>query len=88
MFPKCCTRFFHRYEYNPSSKLKHIYITISTFTSVRLFDVIVPSSHITFFHTAIPAVVPQTVTNKSCLVCVKSEKYVLLVTIRPLGSMR
>lgn len=35
----------------------------------------------------ITAVVPQTVTYKSCLGCVKSEKYAFLVTLRPLGSM-
>ena len=29
----------------------------------------------------IPAVVSQNVTNKSCLVCVISEKYALLVTL-------
>ena len=34
---------------------------------------------------SIPAVVSQNVTYKSCLVCVKSEKYASLVT---LGSMR
>ena len=37
---------------------------------------------------SIPEVVSQTVTNKSCLVCVKSEKYAFLVTTRPLQSMR
>ena len=31
----------------------------------------------------IPSVVLQNVTNKSCLVCVKSEKYESLVTLRP-----
>ena len=36
----------------------------------------------------IPAVRSQNVTNKSCLVCVKSEKYAFLVTLRFLGSMR
>ena len=35
-----------------------------------------------------PAVLWQNVTNKSCLVCVKSEKYVVWVTLRFLGSMR
>ena len=30
-----------------------------------------------------PAVISQNVTNKSCLVCVKSEKYAALVTLRP-----
>ena len=36
----------------------------------------------------IPAAVWQNVTNKSCLVCVKGEKYTFLVTLKPLGSMR
>ena len=31
----------------------------------------------------IPAVVSENVTNKSCLVCVMSEKYAFLVTLRP-----
>ena len=31
----------------------------------------------------IPAVVSQNVTNKSCLICVKSEKYAFWVTLRP-----
>ena len=33
--------------------------------------------------TSIPASVSQNVTNTSCLVCVKSEKYASWVTIRP-----
>ena len=33
--------------------------------------------------TSIPASVSQNVTNKSCLVRVKSEKYASLVTLRP-----
>ena len=33
--------------------------------------------------TQIPAVVSQNVTNKSCLVCVESEKYASWVTLRP-----
>ena len=40
------------------------------------------------FEFPIPEVVAQNVTNKICLVCVKSEKYAFLVTTRPLGSMR
>ena len=35
----------------------------------------------------IPVVVLQNVTN-ICLVCVKREKYALMVTLIPLGSMR
>ena len=35
----------------------------------------------------IPAVVSQNVTNKSCLVCVMSEKYAFWVTLRLLGSI-
>ena len=31
----------------------------------------------------IPAFILQNVTNKSCLVCVKSEKYASWVTLRP-----
>ena len=31
----------------------------------------------------IPAVISQNVTNKSCLVCVMSEKYASWVTLRP-----
>ena len=45
----------------------------------------VRTSHFHFFR--IPAVVSQNVTNESCLVGVKSEKYVVWVTLRPLGSM-
>ena len=33
--------------------------------------------------TSIPASVSQNVTNKSCLVCVKSKKYASWVTLRP-----
>ena len=33
--------------------------------------------------TSNPASVSQNVTNKSCLVCVKSEKYASWVTLRP-----
>ena len=40
------------------------------------------------FEFPIPAGVWQSVTNKSWLVCVKSEKYTFLVTTRPLGTMR
>ena len=40
------------------------------------------------FEFPIPAVVLQSVTNKSCLVCVKSKEYSFLVTTGPLGSMR
>ena len=40
------------------------------------------------FEFQIPAVVSQSVTNKSCLVCVKSRKYASLETRRSLGSMR
>ena len=39
-------------------------------------------------HFTLPAVVLQNDTNKGCLECVKSEKYVFLVTLRPLESMR
>ena len=36
----------------------------------------------------IPAVKSQNVTNKSCFECVKSEKYVVWVTLRPIRSMK
>ena len=36
----------------------------------------------------IPAAVSQYVISESCLVCVKSEKYVVWVIFRPLGSIR
>ena len=68
--------------------LESIYITISTFTSVRPSSV---ARHVTSRHTfdfQIPAVVSQSGINKSCLTCVKSEKYAFLGTTRPLGSMR
>ena len=45
-----------------------------------------PSRHT--FEFSIPAGVWQSVTNISWLVCVNSEKYIFLVTIRPLWSMR
>ena len=38
--------------------------------------------------TPVFAVGSQNVTNRSFLVCVKSEKYALCVTLRPLGSIR
>ena len=38
--------------------------------------------------TPVFAVGSQNVTNRSFLVCVKSEKYALWVTLRPLGSIR
>ena len=37
---------------------------------------------------SILAIVSQNVNNESCLACVKSERYVIWVTLRPLGSMR
>ena len=38
--------------------------------------------------TQVTAVITQNVTNKSCLLCVMSEKYAFLVTLRLLWSMR
>ena len=52
-----------------------ILVSLSVCTSVRTSQ---------FYLFQIPAVV----TNKSCSACVKSEKYVVWVTLRPLGSMR
>ena len=39
-------------------------------------------------NTSVPAVVSLNVNNKSCLTCVKTEKYAFWDTHRPLGSMR
>ena len=36
----------------------------------------------------IPVEVSQIVTNKSCLLCVQSQKYALWVTFSPLGLMK
>ena len=36
----------------------------------------------------IPAIALQNVTDESYLACIKSEKYVVWVALRPLGSMR
>ena len=36
----------------------------------------------------ISAVASENVTNESCLACVKSEKYAVWVTLRPLGSIK
>ena len=68
-------------------KILEVYITISTFTSVRLSGVIRPSSRHTF-RFPIPAVVSQNVSNNSCLACVQSEKYSFWFTLRSLGSIR
>ena len=48
-----------------------IYINISTFMSVRPYGV--------GFSLPIPAIISQNVTNKSCLVCIKSEKYMYIL---------
>ena len=71
-------------------------VTNQTFQSLfhlnRYFDHHVCSSvcHVApvTFKFSIPAVVPQHESYKSCLVCVNSEKYRFLATLRPLGSMR
>ena len=36
----------------------------------------------------VPTVVSQNISNKTCLVCVKSKKFVFLITLRTFGSMR
>ena len=64
--------------------INHIYITISTFTFVRPYAV-VPSRTVTL---PIPAVKSQNFNIKSCLVCVKSEKYTYLVSLILIGSTR
>ena len=62
-------------------------MTISTFTSVRPYGGVTVSWRSTS-EFPIPAVVSKNGNDKSCLVCVKSEKYAFLVTLRPLWSMR
>ena len=64
--------------------LNSIYITISTFASVR------PSAvwHPSHFQISDSCSRIKNITNKSCLVCVKSEKYPFWVTLRPLGSKK
>ena len=52
---------------------------ISKFSFICLYTFFMPCS----FTLPIPAVVSQNVTNKSCLVCVKSKKYASWVTLRP-----
>ena len=56
----------------------HVCLSIHPF--VRPFVRPVPSTQKL---TSIPASVSQNVTNKSCLVCVKSKKYASWVTLRP-----
>ena len=61
----------------PLSLWSSIYITISTFTSVRPYGVRRPSpSRRPTSEFPIPVGVWESVANKSCLVCVKSEKYI------------
>ena len=56
---------------------------MSVYPSVRPFrPSVCPKTNSSF------AVGSQNVTNRSFLVCVKSEKYALWVTLRPLGSIR
>ena len=72
-----------------SRSLYVIYITISTFTPVRPYGVGVSVGVCPFlFHFTIPEIGSQNVTNKTSLVCVKSEKYALWVTLRLIRSMR
>ena len=72
----------------------YICITISTFTYVRPYNCgrcPMPASrpvlsHFTIpavTHFTIPAVRSKNVTNKSCLVCVMSEKYASWIILRP-----
>ena len=58
-----------------------LHVCLSFYTSVRPY--IRPYVTLSFF--LIPAVVSQNFANESCLACVKSEKYVVWVTLKPLG---
>ena len=44
--------------------------------------------YVTHQFISIPTVLPQNVTDESCLACDRSEKYVVWVTIRPLRSIK
>ena len=63
----------------------HIYSNLHICPSLRH---LLSSIHSVPSHFIILAVRRQNVMNKSCLVCVKSEKYAVWVTLRPLESMR
>ena len=67
---------FHRHLDN----YFRLHLCLSFHTFVHLY--------ITFPFFSIPAIVSQNVTDKSCLACVKSEKYVVWVTPRPLRSIK
>ena len=73
------------YLRSDASRSKQLFKTsrLSVLPSIRLY---VGLSHFYFF--LIPAVVSQNHTDDSCLACVKSEKYVVWVTFRPLGFIR
>ena len=66
---------------------KYIYVYLNSYfdfpicLSIHPLSVLYPPSIQKL--TSIPASVSQNVTNKSCLVCVKSEKYASWVTLRP-----
>ena len=78
---KIVIKYYHKTNLNNYFRLQ---VCLSFRTYVRLY--ICPYVTLSFFR--IPAVVSQNVTNESCLACVKSEKYVVWVTLRPLGSIR
>ena len=65
----------------------HNYFDIHICLSLRRPSASAASSRPTF-EFPIPAGVWQSVTKKSWLVCVKSEKYIFFVIPRPLWSMR
>ena len=62
-----------------------IYITISTLKSACPYC---PCRRLVLSNFTISVVGSQNVIDKSCLVCIKREKYTFLVTLRPLVSMR
>ena len=66
-----------------------IYITNSTITFILAYR---PNQSCPFkscfIALLISVVGSQNITNKGWLVCIKSEKYAFMITLRPLGSMR
>ena len=72
------TYFFHFLTRNNLNNYFRLHVCLSFCLSVCPS---VRTSHFHFFR--FPAVVSQNVTNKSCLACVKNEKYASWVIIRP-----
>ena len=79
--PSCCVHLNNYFDFHVCLSIRPSVLSVPfrPFRSVR-------PSH--WLLTPVSAVGSQNVTNRSFLVCVKSEKYALRVTLRPLGSIR